>query len=406
MSFKSYLTEAEANTHMTHVEDLVFISGVEGTKQAVNYLRDMRSLFHKKQKNKYSVKFDGAPAVVCGIDPADGRFFVAKKGLFNKTPKLYKTKAEIDADLEGGLNDIFTELLQYLPPLGFKGIVQGDLMFRSSTLQRETIDGEQMIMFHPNTIAYAVPINSELGKKIERAKIGIVFHTTYSGNSFANLRASFGKDIAKKLRPSADVWAIDATLKDASNDFALSDEEYMHTEFLLKDIGVQFQRIPAQLLNSISKDEELKALVLVYINSLVRANKKVPPLQMANGFHDFIEARYNKEMESKKSDKGKAAVADKKVRALEFYRLYTVEQIATIFELASDIAELKNILLSKMRKIAGLSHYLKTADGFKVTNPEGFVGINSTDGNAVKLVDRAEFSHANFNPEIQKGWQR
>ena len=280
-------------------------------------------------------------------------------------------------------------------------------MFRKSTLKTETIDGQKMVVFHPNTIAYAVPVDSDLGKTILKAKVGIVFHTTYTGNSFANLRASFGKDIAKKMTHTPNVWAIDATLNDATSDFELSNEDYLQTEFLIKDIGLQFQKIPSQLLNAIPQDEELKSLVLIYINSLVRSGAdKKPAKELATGFSHFIEARYNKEIESKKTDKSKSALHDKKLRALEFFKTYTTEQIASVFELSSDIAELKNILLSKMKKVAGLSHYLKTKDGFRVTNPEGFVGIAADDGSAVKLVDRNEFSSANFSPEIQKGWQR
>lgn len=408
MSFKQYINEADVNSHMTHLSDLVFIAGVAGTKQAVDYLRDMRNLFGHVQKNVYSVKFDGAPAIICGIDPEDNKFFVAKKGIFNKTPKVYKTQADIDADLSGELADKFTILLQELPSLGIRsGIYQGDLMYTHDDLKRETIDGVKMVVFHPNTIAYAVPEDSDLAKQILASKVGMVFHTTYTGNSFATLKANFGKNIVNKFQDSKSVWAIDATLNNQTANFTLSDAEYLESEFLLKDIGLQMQSMPAVLLNKMASDEEIRSLVLIYINSLVRKNiKDLNPMDMSKGFFEFIDARYNKEITSKKTEKPQNNLLIKKFRALELFRLYSHEQLATVFELAKSIDLLKDMLLTKMRKIAGLSHFVKTKDGFRVTSPEGFVSISSQTGAAIKLVDRFEFSTSNFNPDIIKGFQK
>lgn len=406
MSFKQYIDEAEVNSHMTHLSDLVFIAGVAGTKQAVDYLRDMRNLFGHVQKNAYSVKFDGAPAIVCGIDPEDKKFFVAKKGIFNKTPKVYKTQADIDADLSGELADKFTILLKELPSLGIRsGIYQGDLMYTHNDLKRETIDGVKMVVFHPNTIAYAVPEDSDLAKQILASKVGMVFHTTYTGNSFATLKANFGKNIVNKFQASKSVWAIDATLNNQTANFTLNDMEYLESEFLLKDIGLQMQSMPAVLLNKMASDAEISSLVLIYINSLVRKNvKDINPMDMSKGFFEFIDARYNKEIASKKTEKSQNALHEKKLKALELFRLYSHEQLATVFELAKSIDLLKDMLLTKMRKIAGLSHFVKTKNGFRVTSPEGFVSISSQTGAAIKLVDRFEFSTSNFNPDIIKGW--
>lgn len=407
-TLKSYINEAEANTHMTHLSDLVFMEGVAGTKKAVNYLRDMRNMFGRAStKNAYTVKFDGAPAVIIGVDPADGKFFVAKKGLFNKTPKLYKTQADIDADLSGELNAKFSLMLQHLPKLGIKsGVFQGDLMFVSDDLTYPTIDDQEMVMFHPNTIAYAVPRDSALGTKLQKAKLGIVFHTTYTGDSLTTLKASFGKNIVNKFAKTSDVWAIDATLEDKTKQFSLTKDEYVQSELLLKDIGLQFQSMPNALLNAISQDEELKSLVLIYINSLVRKNvKDLNPVDMSRGFYDFIDARYEAEISKAKMQKTKDAKTTAKLRALEFFRVFEHHKIASIFELAKSIDMLKDLLLTKMRKVQNLSHFLKTKDGFVVTNPEGFVAISSMTGEAIKLVDRFVFSQANFSADVLKGFQ-
>jgi hypothetical protein len=406
-SFKSWLNEAsEVNSHMTHLSDLLFIEGIAGTKKAVDYLRDMRKIFSKSSRNVYSVKWDGAPSVILGIDPADGVFFVAKKGIFNKNPKVYKTQADIDSELSGELRDKFSTLLKYGVELGItSGIYQGDLMYTSDDLETETIDGEAMVKFHPNTIAYAVPKTSNLAKKILKSKLGIVFHTTYTGDSFANLKANFGKNIVTKFKTTPNVWAIDATLTDDTAEFTLSAGEYLTVELLLKEIGQQFQKLDSKLVNNISTHPELSSLVLIYINSLVRKNNKsITPMQMATGFHDFIHARYQKEIDSKKTEKSKSALETKRIEALKYFEEYSTVKIATMFELTQSIEALKDLMLDKMKVINGLSHYLKTKDGYKVTNPEGFVAINGD--KAIKLVDRFTFSLANFSPEIQKGWQK
>jgi len=409
ISFNTHLQEeAQVNSHMTHLSDMIFISGVAGTRQAVDYLRDLRNMFGHTEVNTYTVKYDGAPAIICGIDPTDGKFFVAKKGIFNKTPKVYKTQKDINADLSGELAEKFSILLKNLPSLGIRsGIYQGDLMYTKSDLDTVTIDGEVMLTFHPNTIVYAVPNDSALADTIRASELGMVFHTTYTGSSFDSLKASFGKNITNKFTPSSKVWAIDATLSNETKNFTLSDEEYLHTELLLKDIGRQFQSMPGSLLNHISDTPELRDLVLIYINSLVRQNvKDLNPRETAEGFYRFIHARFQKEIDARKTEKSKSAISDKRIAALKFFDSFEIASIATLFDLAKSFELLKDILLAKMRKVGGMSHFLRTKDGFKVTSPEGFVAINSITGKAVKLVDRTEFSTSNFDPSILKGWQK
>ena len=92
-----------------------------------------------------------------------------KKSVFNVSPKLYKTNAEIDADLSGALNDKFKVALSEFSKLGIKGVLQGDLMF-TDDVSKETIDGISYYTFQPNTIVYAVPVDSNFGKIINNAK--------------------------------------------------------------------------------------------------------------------------------------------------------------------------------------------------------------------------------------------
>ena len=202
--FDKYIVEAK-NTHMEHVEDLIFNEGVVGTRKAINFLRDLRDMLAGSSKTGVSrtVKWDGAPAVFAGVDPSDGKFFVAKKGVFNKNPKVYKTPADVKADTSGDLQAKLLVSLAEFSKLGIKkGVFQGDLMFTKGDVRKEDIDGQSYYTFQPNTIVYAVPVKSPLGRQISRAKIGIVWHTVYTGNSFESMSASFGKDIASTFNRS------------------------------------------------------------------------------------------------------------------------------------------------------------------------------------------------------------
>ena len=163
------------------------------------------------------------PAIFTGIDPSDGKFFVAKKSVFNINPKLYKSDAEIDADLTGTLNSKFKVALAELSKLGIKNVLQGDLMY-TDDIATETIDGTKYLTFQPNTIVYAVPVDSKLGKIMSKSKIGIVFHTTYSGKSLPDMKASFGADISKLTKTSS-VWLDDATYKDVAGTATFTTKE-------------------------------------------------------------------------------------------------------------------------------------------------------------------------------------
>ena len=131
MSFKEFITE-QKNTHMTHIEDKVIYGGVKGTREAILALRALRDTLKGEHDGSVSVKWDGAPAIFAGIDPRDGNFFVAKKGIFNKNPKVYKSNADVDADTSGDLAVKLKDALKYLPALGIKGVIQGDFLFSKS----------------------------------------------------------------------------------------------------------------------------------------------------------------------------------------------------------------------------------------------------------------------------------
>jgi hypothetical protein len=245
ISFKEYklIQEAKVNSHMTHLQDLVFMEGVTGTRKAINFLRDVRDMLRNngaKTSSNVSVKWDGAPAIICGIDPSDGKFFIAKKGIFNKSPKVYKTQADIDADLSGELHTKFSIALPELKKLGIKGIIQGDLLYTPGDLGTHEIDGEKCYTFQPNTIVYAIPVDSELGATIKKSKLGIAFHTKYTGSDFASLNASFGERLTVDLKKVSSVWAIDATYENQTGRANFTPEEDALVQKKLSDIGKLF----------------------------------------------------------------------------------------------------------------------------------------------------------------------
>ena len=408
-SFQQYLTEAK-NTHMEHLEDNVLNGGVDGARQSINFLQSLRDMLagHSNVKLNTTVKWDGAPAIFAGVDPTDGKFFVAKKGIFNKNPKVYKTPAEVRADTSGDLAEKLLICLKYLPELNIKGVIQGDLMFTESDLKTQDIDGESCVTFHPNTIVYAVPTKSKLAKQIQSAKMGIVWHTTYTGKSFETMKASFGKNIKGKLTPSKNVWFDDATYRDVTGTATMTSEETASMTKILSKAGSVFSSIPASILNDISENEQLLTMIKTFNNSKIRAGQLLigNPDSHTTELVDFIGSKFQKEIESKKTDKAKEAAKQRKNEAMKFFVNNPKAQINKVFELMKLLIEAKLIVVSKMNKAGGIGTFLKTETGFTVTGQEGYVAIDHTGKNAVKIVDRLEFSRANFSPDILKGWQR
>jgi len=408
LNLKEFITE-EKNVHMEHVEDLIFNEGVNGTRKAINFLRDLRDMLagHSKNKITTTVKWDGAPAVFAGVDPRDGKFFVAKKGVFNKEPKVYKTAAEVDADTSGDLAAKLKVALKELSKLGIKsGVYQGDLMFTDDK-KTETIDGEKYITFHPNTIVYAVPYSSELGKKIRSAKIGVVWHTTYTGNSFETMTASFGKSIVNKFNEVPSVWMDDANYKDYSGTATFTADETQKVTAILSQAGTLFNSIGAATLNGISNDEDLLLAVKTFNNSKVRKSEQIVDTRahVRELFH-YIHDKYQKEIDKRKTEAGKSKQEEARKKVLNFFAHHDQNQIVAIFDLANLIVEAKNMIIAKMNQAGHISTFLRTANGFKTTGVEGFVAIDHLTGGAVKIVDRMEFSKANFSADIIKGWQR
>ena len=404
-SFKSFITE-QKNTHMTHIEDKVLYGGVNGTRDAINALRSLRDMLAGVDKGGVSVKWDGAPAIFAGVDPRDGKFFVAKKGIFNKNPKVYKTDADVDADTSGDLAKKLKLSLKHFANLGIKGVIQGDLLFTKSDLKSEKIAGMDYLTFHPNTIVYAVEKNSKDAQEIKKAKIGVVWHTTYTGDSFENMKASYGVNVSK-LNKSANVWQQDAMLRDVSSAATMSAKETERVNAHLSRAGKLFNEISGSTLRQLEQDQKLAQLIEQFNNTFVRSGTIIADTnQHVRNLIKWIENKYQKEIDKRKSEKGKQTQRDALSKILEFFSKENKKSLKKMFDLQKVIVLAKLSLINKLNKVKNIKTFIQTTNGFRSTEPEGYVAIDKLGNNAVKLVNRYEFSTNNFDPTILKGWSK
>jgi len=403
-NFSSYITE-QKNTHMTHIEDKVLYGGVKGTRDAIMALRSLRDALGGVHDGNVSVKWDGAPAVFAGIDPTDGRFFVAKKGIFNKSPKVYKSDADIDADTSGDLNTKLKLALRYLPELGIKGVIQGDFLFGPGDVKKSKIKGKEYLTFHPNTIVYAVPAGTDMAREVATKKIGIVWHTSYSGKSFETMKQNFGVDITK-FKKSKNVWSQDAMLRDMTQ-YSMSKKDTEEVNKLLSQAGVIFNQISGSTLRELERNKTLAQTIETYNNTFVRKGEVIQDTtRHVAGLIRYIQQKYQKEIDKRSTEKGKSAQQAKLNEVLKFFSAQNKKSIKSMFDLQKYIVLAKMKLINILNKLNSVQTFLKTKRGYRTTGQEGYVAIDKLGGDAVKIVDRMEFSFANFSPTILKGWDK
>jgi len=404
-NFKSFITESK-NTHMTHIEDKVIYGGVKGTREAILALRSLRDMLKGEHDGSVSVKWDGAPAIIAGTDPRDGKFFVGTKGVFNKNPTVYKTAADVNASsAPSGLAAKLKDALKYLPELGIKGVIQGDFLYSKSDLSTTTIKGEKYITFHPNTIVYAVPVNSQGAKDIKKSKIGIVWHTTYNGPSFESMKASYGVKVLS-LKTSKNVWSQDAMLRDLTN-MTMSKKDTDAVNEYLSKAGFLFNKIAGSTLRQLENNQELAKLIEQFNNTYVRQGQLIGDTNRhVNALMKWISDRYAKEITKRKTERGKSAQQKKLDDILSFFSTRNKTSLKYMFDLQKVIVLAKLRLINSLNKLSKVRTFVKTNNGYKVTGEEGYVAIDKIGGDAVKIVDRMEFSYNNFSKDILKGWDK
>ena len=420
-SIRKYLKEdvlveakVNKNLHLEHLEDNPLNFGYTGISKTIDFLNATIGLLSGSANKSVdvTVKYDGAPAIFCGTDPEDGKFFVGTKSVFSKNAKLVKQESDLDKyGFSGQLKDKLSIALKELSKLGIKGVLQGDMMFTSSDITSKKINGEPYITFQPNTIMYAVPSNSDLASKMLKSKIGVIFHTTYSGDKLEDMKASFGANVSR-LNKVSSVWVDDAFYKDVTGSLFSAKE----TSDLEKKIA-KLQRVrngisKKSMNNILSVHDELKTSELgaglkTYFNSNVR--RGILPKSGVTGVNNFL-THFGNHFEDKVIAKVKQEKTknQKRERKQQLLNLLIKEKVAlaNLLEFMLLTIELKNSVIRKLE--TGVNSKMETfvvdSKGIRVTKPEGFVAIDKLSGGAVKFVDRLEFSQLNFT--VDKNWSK
>ena len=303
------------NTHLEHLEDSILLDGQQGAKDAFMFLDELARVFTGAQKNNFKIttKWDGAPAVFCGTHPDTKKFFVGSKSVFNVNAKINYTAEDIDRNHGGsaGLAAKLKDCLKYLPELGIEGMAQGDLLFTDDK-EKKKINGTNCLIFQPNTITYCIPEADELYEKASKAKLGVVFHTSYSGKSMDSVQASFGYDVSK-LNDSRNVLVLSAETGQLGSDILLTQSE-KSSLVKLKTSSVKSLSNASSFLDEVAEQIKTKDQLVIgtrlkiFFNKYVREGKKLPSDKVfVKEFQEYFETEVKKAADKVKTPKAKAS---------------------------------------------------------------------------------------------------
>ena len=393
------------NTHLEHLEDDIFNSGPAGVTNSINFLKSLRDMLTEgdgQSAMKVTTKWDGAPAVICGRNPQDGRFFVGTKSVFNKTnPKVVYSEADADRLYPGStVGSILKECLQRLSTLPIQGVLQGDLLYQK-TPSVIMLEGQRNYSFRPNTITYTIPVDSELGERVGRSKLGIVFHTEYTGRTMQDLAAGFGADVSKlQGKPDVAVFSSEFTNVGGAANLSMVEKANVNRTILAAERNFRSGSTFIKGVQDVGKGPfTLPALFKVYFNQVVREGRVPGADVMSKQFCCFIDEKFNKEMAKKKTLKSKAEWMKRRNEAVKYLNTNRSSMNSALSGF-KNLMDAKVMIINKLTKIKSVGTFLEEEGGLRATNPEGFVAIK--DGAALKLVDRLEFSRANFT--AAKDW--
>ena len=402
--FRDFLLTEQKNLHLEHLEDEVLNGGVNGTRSAINFLQSLRDMLAGSSKSRVdvSVKWDGAPAIFVGINPENGKFFVGSKSVFAKNAKLNYSVGDISTNHAGGLADKLKVAFEVLSPLRWNGIFQGDMMFTDKDLKKETIEDKPYVTFQPNTILYAVPYKS--ADSFLSAKMGVVWHTSYSGKTMEDMTAKFGVKLSQ-IPKTKEAWMMDATYRDVSGTATFNKKDTITITKILSNAGKMFQSLKPAVLSRIVEDEPIRTLIKTFNNTKVKSGEKIKNTrQHTRGVIAFAYDKLKKDVEKVKREQTKKAKQQVMDEKMQFFRSNS-SQLVKIFDMQNLLVDAKEMIIRKLEGAKGLTQtFIKTNKGFKVTAPEGFVAVDRLAGTAVKLVDRMEFSMHNFT--AAKEWDK
>ena len=396
MLIEDVLTEFK-RTHLEHIEDIIITDGHVGGQAVVEYFRGLLLTLKgtSSEAMSVSVKWDGAPAVVCGTNPDNGRFFVGTKSVFSKTPKINYTKKDIATN--HGTEELGQKLLKclvHLKKLNIQGVVQGDLLYTDEGITRKNIDGKPHLTFTPNTITYAVPEESVLAKQIDRAKLGIIFHTTYAGDSLATMNAQGGADISS-FTQSPDVFFDNASYKDVSGSAKFTADESQQFYNSIDKLETLLNSVPRDLSSVLGQNTDFVPMFQMYINAMVKQGELPSNVnQFLQGFRKFYADRMQQQMSGLKAQKALQLRQDK-IKQMPVFLNRAKKPLQAMLTFYKAVQQMKMFVLKKMNQAMAIGSFQQTDGGLEVTEPEGFVAVDKS-GNAVKLVDRLGFSRRNL----------
>ena len=390
--------------HLEHLEDEMLNYGVEGCNAAVSFLKELRKMLgHQESTGFMQTKWDGAPSIICGTDPMTGMFFVGTKSVFNKTdPKICYGPEDVDAYYQGDLAEKLKYSLEYFSVLGISGVVQGDLLFTTSTRKTELINGERLYTFRPNTITYGIPTDHPIGRKAGKAKIGVVFHTHYVGEDIPTMRAAAGADVSD----SEDVLVV-------KNDTPMNRVGFSKTEMQKFDISVQKIERMGQLCGDFLDDLisnfgttgdakfHISSYLKQFFNSEIKNARSITNVdetinELINFYHTKMSAELAKIKTADNLTKKRNLVYKS-----ENYLLDNVYKFKTMIALYKELQAVKQMVIDKLDHLEEFRTFVQTDKGYKVTTPEGYV--LHKDGSMIKFVNRLEFAYNNFT--LQKQWR-
>ena len=394
------------NTHLEHLEDDILNLGSEGGKSAIAFLKSLGKMLTQGDQRKsvnITTKWDGAPAIICGLTPENGKFFVGTKSVFAKTnPKLMFNDQMIDANYSGNLASMLKECLNYFSKLNIRGVIQGDLLFTENTKTVTNVGGKRCVTFTPNTITYAIPIDTELGQRVNNSKIGIVFHTTYSGTSMEGMSAGFGVDVSP-YQGHKDIAVFSSDFSDASGVANFTPQELMSFNSAINRAEGSLKQA-SKFLDVMKGSDRyaFNAIFKQFFNTYIRGGRTIPATNKVVGdFAKYYASLIDKEINTKKTPAAQKKWEDIKNNGLKFI---AANQRSIYMTVAAykNLTAAKLMVIRQLEKVKDIGTFIKDGNGYRVTAPEGFVAIKS--GRAMKLVDRLEFSVANFT--VDKNWDK
>ena len=389
--------------HLEHLEDEMLNYGTDGCMAAVSFLKELRKMLgHQESSGFMQTKWDGAPSVICGTDPQTGMFFVGTKSVFAKTnPKLCYSEEQIDGWYEGDLAEKLKFSLRYFSTLGIEGVVQGDLLF-TSDIRRETINGEQLYTFRPNTITYGIPVDHPIGRAAGRAKIGVVFHTHYTGDVVADMQARAGANV----QGSDDALVVQNDTPMDRVGFSRAemgkfDNYITKIERMCQLCGDFLDEVVDATGTTGDKKFHIASYLKQFFNSEIKNARSITNVDEAMySLANFYHEKMSKELAKIKTP---ANLVKKRnlVYESENYLVNNVYKFKSMLALYKELQAVKQMVIDKLDHLEEFRTFVQTEKGYKVTTPEGYV--LHKDGSMIKFVNRLEFAYNNFT--LQKQWR-